>query len=434
MIKITRVSGNFPSFIKKKLPREADSFKEIDATVREIMETVKDQGDRAVFAYTETFDKVRLEQLRVSDAEISEALSQVDPEFLEILRTAQKNIFAYHEMQKERSWYSHQGTGIVLGQQITPLNRIGAYVPGGKAAYPSTVLMNIVPAVVAGVSEIVMVAPPGLDGKIEPNTLAAASVAGVTEIYKVGGAQAIAALAYGTETIQAVDKIVGPGNIYVARAKQYAFGHVDIDMIAGPSEICIIADKTADPVFIAADLLSQAEHDEMAASILITDSQELAEKVRLELENQIAKLEKATIAEASLRDYGHIFIVNHLEKAYELANEIAPEHLELLVPDPFAQLPKIKNAGAIFLGPFSPEPLGDYFAGPNHTLPTSGTAKFSSPLGTYDFIKRSSVIYYTKEELKKVKDQIITFATTERLTAHANSVRVRFKDEVEICE
>lgn len=427
MINVTRVKGDFGSLIQEKLNRQAGSLEAVDRTVKEIMEEVKKNGDQALLYYTEKFDHVRLTNLRVTKEEIEAALDNADPEFLSVLQTAKENITAYHEKQLEKSWYSTDGNGIVLGQQITPLKRVGTYVPGGKAAYPSSVLMNVIPAVVAGVSEIVMTAPPRPDGQIDANTLTAAAVAGVTEIYKVGGAQAIAALTYGTETIPPVDKIVGPGNIYVARAKKFAFGQVDIDMIAGPSEICVIADESANPSFVAADLLSQAEHDEMAASVLITDSKKLADKVQKELEKQLNQLERESIARTALQDYGHIFIVENLEDGYELANELAPEHLELMVPNAFEQLAKVRNAGAIFLGPFSPEPLGDYFAGPNHTLPTSGTAKFSSPLGTYDFIKRSSVIYYNEKELEKVKDQIITFAEEEGLTAHANSVRIRFE-------
>lgn len=427
MINVTRVKGDFGSLIQEKLNRQAGSLEAVDRTVKEIMEEVKKNGDQALLDYTEKFDHVRLTNLKVTKEEIEAALDNADPEFLSVLQTAKENITAYHEKQLEKSWYSTDGNGIVLGQQITPLKRIGTYVPGGKAAYPSSVLMNVIPAVVAGVSEIVMTAPPRPDGQIDANTLTAAAVAGVTEIYKVGGAQAIAALTYGTETIPPVDKIVGPGNIYVARAKKFAFGQVDIDMIAGPSEICVIADESANPSFVAADLLSQAEHDEMAASVLITDSKKLADKVQKELEKQLNQLERESIARTALQDYGHIFIVENLEDGYELANELAPEHLELMVPNAFEQLAKVRNAGAIFLGPFSPEPLGDYFAGPNHTLPTSGTAKFSSPLGTYDFIKRSSVIYYNEKELEKVKDQIITFAEEEGLTAHANSVRIRFE-------
>lgn len=427
MINVTRVKGDFGSLIQEKLNRQAGSLEAVDRTVKEIMEEVKKNGDQALLDYTEKFDHVRLTNLKVTKEEIEAALDNADPEFLSVLQTAKENITAYHEKQLEKSWYSTDGNGIVLGQQITPLKRVGTYVPGGKAAYPSSVLMNVIPAVVAGVSEIVMTAPPRPDGQIDANTLTAAAVAGVTEIYKVGGAQAIAALTYGTETIPPVDKIVGPGNIYVARAKKFAFGQVDIDMIAGPSEICVIADETANPSFVAADLLSQAEHDEMAASVLITDSKKLADKVQKELEKQLNQLERESIARTALQDYGHIFIVENLEDGYELANELAPEHLELMVPNAFEQLAKVRNAGAIFLGPFSPEPLGDYFAGPNHTLPTSGTAKFSSPLGTYDFIKRSSVIYYNEKELEKVKDQIITFAEEEGLTAHANSVRIRFE-------
>lgn len=427
MIKLIKVDSINPEEIAKRLGREENSFEAVDAAVKEIMAEVRSNGDAAVIKYTEKFDGARLDHISVGAEEIEEAIDSIDQELLDILQQAKQNIADYHQLQLEKSWYVNKNEGILLGQQITPLNRVGIYVPGGKAAYPSTVLMDVMPAVVAGVKEIALVSPPDKDGKLNPAVLAAASIAGVQEIYKVGGAQAIAALTYGTETIKKVNKIVGPGNIYVARAKMTAFGLVDIDMIAGPSEICIIADETADPVFIAADLLSQAEHDEMAAAILITDSMNLAEKVRDEVEKQLRNLDRYEIARKSIDMFGHIFVTEDLAAAIALANEIAPEHLELLVANGFELLPNIQNAGAIFIGPYSPEPLGDYFAGPNHTLPTNGTAKFSSPLGTYDFMKKSSVIYYNETELRKVKDKIIRFANEEGLSAHANSIRVRFE-------
>ncbi|MCU9613793.1 histidinol dehydrogenase [Caldibacillus lycopersici] len=416
------------SIMNEKLLRLEDSYDQIDQVVREVMEQVKTFGNQALINYTEQFDGISLPSINVRAEEIEAAVQLLDPAFVAILEQAKSNIFDYHLHQKEKSWYVNKSDGIILGQQITPLHRVGVYVPGGKAAYPSTLLMNVIPALVAGVSEIVVVSPPGKDGKVNPAVLAAASLVGVKEIYAIGGAQAIAALTYGTETIRPVDKIVGPGNIYVARAKKYAFGKVAIDMIAGPSEICIIADESQNPLFIAADLLSQAEHDEMAAAVLITDSSTVAEQVKLEIEKQLSNLERAAIARKAIDTYGNIFIVESIDAAFALANEMAPEHLEVMVEDAFLQLPKIKNAGAIFLGKFSPEPLGDYFAGPNHTLPTSGTAKFSSPLGTYDFMKKSSVIYYSENELKKVKDQIIDFANQEGLGAHANSLSVRFAE------
>ncbi len=428
MMKITKVDASQTVNLPDQLARDETSFTEIDRTVRKIIEDVKQKGDRALYEYTEKFDGCRLDSLAVTEEEIRKALDGTDPKFLDVIRQAKENIAEFHRHQMEKTWYINKGEGIILGQKVTPLERVGVYVPGGKAAYPSTVLMDVIPAIVAGVKEIVLVSPPDENGKVHPAVLAAACIAGATEIYKIGGAQAIAALAYGTETIRPVNKIVGPGNIYVARAKKFVFGRVDIDMIAGPSEICVIADEKQNPAFIASDLLSQAEHDEMAASILVTNSLELARNVQTEVEKQLAGLERNEIAKASIENYGHIFVTETLDDAFHVANEIAPEHLELLVENPFDQLSKVKNAGAIFLGAYAPEPLGDYFAGPNHTLPTNGTAKFSSPLGTYDFIKRSSVIYYNKNELEKVKDQIIRFAETERLTAHANSIMKRFED------
>ena len=430
MMDITNVSSKEERLINEKLNRTEADLDQIDASVKKIIYAVKNSGDEALIKFTEKFDGAQLTTLKVSQAEIDAAYESIDEEFLNVLQEAKQNIIDFHQAQLEKSWLNYKNDGIILGQKVTPLDRIGVYVPGGKAAYPSTVLMTVLPAVVAGVNEIALVSPPDKDGNVHPYVLAAAKIAGVQEIYRVGGAQAIAALAYGTETIRPVDKIVGPGNIYVARAKKYVFGTVDIDMIAGPSEVCIIADEKQDPVFVAADLLSQAEHDEMAASILVTNSTELAAAVQKEVENQLAQLERKDIARQSIDQYGQIFVVDTLDEAFKVANIIAPEHLELLVADPFANLSKVKHAGAIFLGPYAPEPLGDYFAGPNHTLPTSGTARFSSPLGTYDFLKRSSVIFYNQEELEKVKNQVVHFANEEGLGAHANSIQVRFNREV----
>ncbi len=402
------------------------SVEEIDRKVDEILIQVQKKGDQALIFFTEQFDQVLLQNIKVREKEIEEALQEIEEEFLEILQEAKENIWKFHEKQMQNSWFFHKGADITLGQKISPIERIGIYVPGGKAAYPSTVLMNAIPAKVAGVSSIAMVTPPGKDGKVNPNILAAAKIAGVDEIYKVGGAQAIAALTFGTESIKSVSKIVGPGNIFVARAKRKVFGYVDIDMVAGPSEICIIADENANKKFVAADLLSQAEHDELASSILITPSMELAKSVREEVEKQLNERKRKEIAQKSIETYGAIIVVGSVQQAFEITNEIAPEHLEILLKNSFEHLSKVKNAGAIFLGSYSPEPLGDYFAGPNHTLPTSGTAKFSSPLGVDDFIKKSSIIYYKKDALGEVKDKIITFTQKEGLEGHGNSIKVRF--------
>lgn len=417
---------NYKGIIDSLLNRGEDDYTEIDRVVYEIINSVKKRGDEALIEYTAKFDNVVLNSLKVTDEEFEEAISIVGDDFLDILEAAKKNIAEYHEKQLQNSWMTNDKEGIILGQIIRPLARVGIYVPGGKAAYPSTVLMNAVPAKVAGVGAIAMVTPPTKEGKVNPYILAAAKVAGVTEVYKVGGAQSVAALAYGTETIESVDKIVGPGNIYVARAKRAVFGLVDIDMIAGPSEICILAGEGKNPSFIAADLLSQAEHDEMASSILVTTSKALALKVKKELEIQTEALDRKEIIEKSLEDYGYIFIAKDIDEAIEISNEIAPEHLEVMFDNPFELLPKIKNAGAIFLGEYTPEPVGDYFAGPNHTLPTSGTAKFSSPLGTYDFMKKSSLLYYNKEALREIKDKVVSFTEAEGLSAHGNSIKVRF--------
>lgn len=430
MMNITKLTNFDEQLINEKLNRNEADFDQIDASVKEIITNVKTRGDEALKSYTEKFDGAKMSSLKVSREEIDAALQSVDEKFIKVLQEAKQNITDFHQSQLEKSWLNYKNEGIILGQKVTPLERVGVYVPGGKAAYPSTVLMTVLPAVVAGVKEIALVSPPDQDGNVNPFVLAAAAISGVQEIYKVGGAQAVAAFAFGTESIRPVDKIVGPGNIYVARAKKFVYGSVDIDMIAGPSEVCIIADRKQNPVFIAADLLSQAEHDEMAASVLITDSEELATAVQSEVEKQLEKLERKDIARKSIADYGNIFIVETIDEAFRVANMIAPEHLELLIANPFEKVSQVKNAGAIFLGPYAPEPLGDYFAGPNHTLPTSGTARFSSPLGTYDFLKRSSIIYYNKEELEKVKDQVIRFANEEGLEAHANSIQVRFNKEV----
>lgn len=424
-MKIEKVTRNFNSLVKRLLKRGEDSYDEVDSIVKQIIEDVKTLGDLSILKYTKQFDGVELDHLRVTKQEIEESYQSIAPEFLQILEKAKKNIMDYHLLQTEKSWYINKGDGVLLGQQITPLERVGVYVPGGKAAYPSTVLMDVIPAKVAGVKEIVVVTPPDEAGKVNPKVLAACKVLGVNEIYKVGGAQAIAALAGGTETIRPVVKIVGPGNIYVARAKKHVYGLVDIDMIAGPSEICVIADQFADPSLLAADLLSQAEHDELAAAILITNSMKIAEAVKEEINSQLQSLERYEIAKQSILSNGMIFVTEDIQQAIELANEIAPEHLELMVEDAFSWILQVKNAGAIFLGKYSPEPIGDYWAGPNHTLPTNGTAKFSSPLGTYDFVKRSSVISYSESAFHNVADDVIQFANEEGLTAHANSIRAR---------
>lgn len=407
-----------------KLESRENSYKEIDEKVEKILKEVMDFGDSALKRYTLLFDGAEISDFKVSRDEIDEAYSMVEDKFINIIKQAKSNIEEFHRKQLQKSWFTNSNN-VILGQMVNPIGRAGIYVPGGKAAYPSTVLMNAVPAKVAGVPSIVMVTPPDKNGRINPYILAAAKIAGVDEIYKVGGAQAIAALAYGTETIGKADKITGPGNIYVARAKKMVFGTVDIDMIAGPSEICIIADEKANPKYIAADLFSQAEHDEMAAVSLITTSKELAEKVIKFLDSDIETLSRKSIISKSLENYGNIYLADSLDTAFEISNHIAPEHLEIMLPDPFSYISKIKNAGAVFLGSYSPEPLGDYFAGPNHTLPTGGSAKFSSPLGTDDFIKKSSIIYYSREELNKINKDIQYFAEKEGLDAHANSLKVR---------
>lgn len=401
----------------------------VEAIVTEIIDNVKKDGDAALYRYCEQFDKANLSSLLVSEEEKEEALAAVEPEFIEILKKAAKNIRAFHERQVRNSFILNTDDGIVMGQKVIPVDRAGLYVPGGTAAYPSTVLMDSIPAKIAGVGEVIIVTPPGADGKINPVILAAAQIAGVDKIFKVGGAQAIAALAYGTESIPKVDKIVGPGNAFVAEAKKQVFGLVSIDMIAGPSEILVVADAAANPRHVASDLLSQAEHDKMASAVLVTDSAELAEAVSAELELQIPELDRAEIARASVDHNGKIIVAPTLDTAIEIANEIAPEHLELCVDNPFDYLAAIRHAGSIFLGKNCPEALGDYFAGPNHTLPTSGTAKFSSPLSVDDFVKKTQYTYYTKDALKKVADDIAYFAKKEGLTGHAKSAVIRFEDD-----
>ncbi|MBR2376550.1 MAG: histidinol dehydrogenase [Clostridia bacterium] len=420
--------------IKDKLENREEIFSiltektNVSEIVKEIIENVKNNGDKALKFYTEKFDKAKLDDLKVSNKEIEEAISLVEPKFIEILKKAAKNIRDFHERQKREGFEIKKDNGIIVGQRVIPMDTAGIYVPGGTAAYPSTVLMDAIPAIVAGCERVVMVTPPNKDGKINPVILASAYVAGVKEIYKVGGAQAIAALAYGTESIPKTDKIVGPGNAFVAEAKKQVFGAVSIDMIAGPSEIMVIADNTNNPRHIAADLLSQAEHDKLASAVLITDDEEFALKVSKELELQIPLLERAEIARASIDNNGKIIITTSIDKAVELANGIAPEHLEICVDEPFRYLDKIKHAGSVFLGKYCPEAIGDYYAGTNHTLPTSGTAKFSSPLSVDDFIKKTQYIYYDKQALKEVCKEVEYFAKKEGLTAHAKSAVIRFED------
>ncbi len=411
------------------LKRSPNQYGEYEGRVAEILKEVKEKRDEAVFAFTKKFDgaDVNASNIQVTDAEIEEAYSLVDASLLAVIRKALVNIESYHAKQKQYSWFDSTPHGTILGQKVTPLSRVGVYVPGGKAAYPSSVLMNVMPAKVAGVEEIIMTTPCNKEGKVTPATLVAAKEAGVDKIFKVGGAQAIGALAYGTESIPKVDKIVGPGNIYVALAKKAVYGHVSIDSIAGPSEILVLADETANPRFVAADLLSQAEHDELASAILVTTSKELAEQVSKEVDAFVAQLSRKEILEKSLENYGYILLADTLNDAIDIANEIASEHLEIVTKDAFNVMTKIKNAGAIFIGEYSSEPLGDYFAGPNHVLPTNGTAKFFSALSVDDFIKKSSIISYSKEALEPIHEDIIAFAEAERLTAHANSIRVRFE-------
>ena len=428
-LKLTNES--FGTITKDLLKRSTSSYPAQEAAVKEILTNVAENGDEAVFCYTEKFDGAVLtkDTVRVTAEEEEEAYKAVSPELVAVIRKSLENIRSYHEKQKRQSWFSTEESGIMLGQKVTALQRVGVYVPGGKAAYPSTVLMNVVPAKVAGVDEIIMCTPCNKEGKVNPNTLVAAKEAGADVIYKIGGAQAIAAMAYGTESIPKVDKIVGPGNIFVALAKRAVYGHVAIDSVAGPSEILVLADETANPRFVAADLLSQAEHDELASAILVTTSKELAEKVSEEVDRFVNVLSRKDIISKSLENFGRILIADSMDDALRAVNEIASEHMEIVTKDPFEVMTKVRNAGAIFLGSYSSEPLGDYFAGPNHVLPTNGTAKFFSPLGVDDFIKKSSVIYYSKDALKAAHKDIEAFAKAEGLTAHANSIAVRFENE-----
>lgn len=428
ILKLTKETQN--NILENLLKRSPNSYGEFESRVNDIIQNVREKRDEAIFEYTLKFDGATIDQdnIRVTEEEIKGAYEQVDPKLLDVIRKALVNIRDYHTKQKQYSWFDSDESGIILGQKVTPLKTVGVYVPGGKAVYPSSVLMNVIPAKVAGVSNIIMTTPCGKDGKVYPSTLVAAKEAGVDAIYKVGGAQAIAALAFGTESIPKVDKIVGPGNIYVALAKKAVFGYVSIDSIAGPSEIMVLADETANPRFVAADLLSQAEHDEMASAILVTTSEALAEQVSVEVDKFVTTLSRKEIIQKSLDNYGYILVADTMQDAIDTVNEIASEHLELVTKNPFETMTKIRNAGAIFIGEYSSEPLGDYFAGPNHVLPTNGTAKFFSPLGVDDFIKKSSIISYSREALEPVYKDIVQFAECEKLTAHANSVRVRFED------
>ena len=427
IVKLTNETKN--KLMTDLLKRTTDDYGEQEIIVKEIIKNVHDNGDAALFEYTKKFDKadINASNIKVTDAEIEEAYGQVDGDLIEVIRKAIKNISDFHELQKRNSWINTYENGSVLGQRVTPIESAGVYVPGGKAAYPSTVLMNVLPAKVAGVSRIVMTTPCNAEGKVYPTTLVAAKEAGVQDIYKVGGAQAIAALAYGTESIPKVDKIVGPGNIFVAIAKRLVYGHVSIDSIAGPSEILVLADETATPKYVAADLLSQAEHDELASATLVTTSEKLANEVSEWVDKFTAELSRKEIIQKSLDNFGNIFVADTMADAIDATNEIAPEHLEILTANPWETMTHIKNAGAIFLGEYSSEPLGDYFAGPNHVLPTNGTARFFSPLGVDDFIKKSSIICYSEDALKAVHTDIEAFAKAEGLTAHANSIAVRFE-------
>ena len=428
ILKLTKETQN--NILENLLKRSPNSYGEFESRVNDIIQNVREKRDEAIFEYTLKFDGATIDQdnIRVTEEEIKEAYEQVDPKLLDVIRKALVNIRDYHAKQKQYSWFDSDESGIILGQKVTPLKTVGVYVPGGKAVYPSSVLMNVIPAKVAGVSNIIMTTPCGKDGKVYPSTLVAAKEAGVDAIYKVGGAQAIAALAFGTESIPKVDKIVGPGNIYVALAKKAVFGYDSIDSIAGPSEIMVLADETANPRFVAADLLSQAEHDEMASAILVTTSETLAEQVSVEVDKFVEVLSRKEIIRKSLDNYGYILVADTMQDAIDTVNEIASEHLELVTKNPFETMTKIRNAGAIFIGEYSSEPLGDYFAGPNHVLPTNGTAKFFSPLSVDDFIKKSSIISYSREALEPVYKDIVQFAECEKLTAHANSIRVRFED------
>jgi len=425
MIKII----NYNDISKDEILSRTDSSVNVEKIVADIIENVKENKDKALYEYCEKFDKVALASLEVTAEEIEEAVNLVEPRFLEILESAAKNIYAFHSRQVRNSFLINDKDGVVIGQKVIPIEKVGLYVPGGTAAYPSSVLMNAIPAKIAGCSQIVMVTPPSKDGKVNPAILAAAKVAGIDRIFKVGGAQAVAALAYGTESVPCVDKIVGPGNAFVAEAKKQVFGKVAIDMIAGPSEILVIADDTCNPRFVAADLLSQAEHDKMASAVLVTDSERLAKAVAAELEVQLGELGREEIARTSIENNGKIIITESIMQAIEVANDLAPEHLEICVDEPFMYLDRIKNAGSVFMGKYCPEALGDYFAGPNHTLPTSGTARFSSPLSVDDFVKKTQFSYYTKEALEKVGRDVEFFANKEGLGAHARSAVIRFEDK-----
>lgn len=427
IVKLTDETKN--NILEDLLKRSPNSYGKFEAAVNDILLNVRTNKDEALFKYTKDFDKadINASNIVVTKDEIEEAYTKVDPALVDVIRKSLKNIKEYHEKQKQYSWFDSKPDGTILGQKVTPLASAGVYVPGGKAAYPSSVLMNVVPAKVAGVEQIIMCTPPDHEGKVYPTTLVAANEAGVDVVYKAGGAQAIAAMAYGTESIPKVDKICGPGNIYVALAKKAVFGYVSIDSVAGPSEILVIADETANPRYVAADLLSQAEHDEMASAILITTSSELANKVSAEIDGFLKELSRSEIISKSLDNYGYILLVDDINEAVSVANDIASEHLEIVTKDPFNVMTKIKNAGAIFLGEYSSEPLGDYFAGPNHVLPTNGTAKFFSALSVDDFIKKSSIISYSREALEAIHNDIENFAAAEHLTAHANSIKVRFE-------
>ena len=426
---VTLTSETKQNLLENLLKRSTNDYGEYEKVVAEIIEQVKSRKEEVIFEYSLKFDKCELtkETFEVTRAEIEEAYTQIDAHFIEVMKASAANIRAYHEKQKRNSWFDAKEDGTILGQKITPMHSVGVYVPGGKAAYPSTTLMNVVPAKVAGVPNIIMTTPAGADGKVNAATLVAADIAGVDRIFKVGGAQAIAALAYGTDMIPKVDKIVGPGNIFVALAKRAVYGHVSIDSIAGPSEILVLADETATPRYVAADLLSQAEHDEMASAILITTGAELAQKVSDEIDGFLTQLSRRAIIEKSLENYGYILVAPDMNTAIEAVNEIASEHLEILTANPFDTMTRVRNAGAIFLGEYSSEPLGDYYAGPNHVLPTNGTAKFFSPLNVDDYVKKSSIISYSREALEKVHEDIELFAQKEGLTAHANSIHVRFE-------
>ena len=428
---VTLTKETTKDILENLLKRSPNQYGSYETPVREILAKIQEEGDGAIFAYTKKFDRAEIteQNVRVTDEEIREAYETVDPALVDVIRKSLVNIRNYHEKQKQNSWFTSSEDGTMLGQKVTPLEKVGVYVPGGKAVYPSSVLMNIVPAKVAGVDRIIMTTPPGPDGKVNPSTLVAANEAGADEIYKAGGAQAIGALAYGTQSIPKVDKIVGPGNIFVALAKKAVYGHVSIDSIAGPSEILVLADDSANPRFVAADLLSQAEHDELASAILITTSRELAEKVSCEVDEFVKRLSRKEIIQKSLDQFGYILLAETMDQAVEAANAIASEHMEIVTRNPFEVMMKVRNAGAIFIGEYSSEPLGDYFAGPNHVLPTNGTAKFFSPLSVDDFIKKSSIVYYSREALKKIHKDVEQFAASEQLTAHANSIAVRFEGE-----